>query len=46
MAAGHGKVVIQDVLNFFTLASSEQGCINYLFNGCEDYEESEKFLAV
>ena len=46
MAARHGKVVIQDALDFFTLASSEQGCISYLFIEVDDYEESEIFLAV
>ena len=42
----HGKVVIQVALGFVALASSDQGFINYLFIGVEDYEESEKFLAV
>ena len=31
---------------FFAWASSQQGCINYLFIWVEDYEDSEKFSAV
>ena len=46
MAVGHGQVVIQDALDVFAWASSQQGCINYLFIWVEDYEDSEKFSAV
>ena len=45
MAVRHGKVIIQDAADFYSWASSERGCIDYLFINVEDYEESENILA-
>ena len=45
MAVRHGKVIIQDAADFYSWASSEQDCIDYLFINVEDYEESENVLA-
>lgn len=44
MAVRHGKVVIQDAFDFLSWASSEGGCIDYLFISVEDYEESKNIL--
>ena len=45
MALRHGKLIIQDAADFYSWASSEGGCIDYLFISVEDYEESENISA-
>ena len=44
MAVRHGKVIIQEAADFYSWASSERGCIDYLSISFEDYEESENIL--
>ena len=45
MAVRHVKVIIQDAADVYSWVSFERGCIDYLFNSVEDYEESENILA-